>query len=74
MSSLFQFKASCVDSTDSLDCLRTADAKLLLDASTSIGSANFLGTCTFVPVVDGTFIIERPTVTLKRGRLNGVGF
>ena len=74
MSSLYQFKASCVNSTDSLDCLRTVDATLLLNASTSIGAANFLGTCTFVPVVDRSFIIERPTATLKRGRLNGVGF
>ena len=74
MSSLFKFEASCVDSTESLDCLRVADATLLLNASTSIGSASFLGTCTFVPVVDGTFIIERPTVTLRRGRLNGVCF
>ncbi len=32
-----------------------------------------MGTYTFVPVVDGTFITERPLVTLQRGKVNGVG-
>ncbi|KAG0695775.1 Alpha/Beta hydrolase protein [Suillus ampliporus] len=31
----------------------------------------FFGTIVFVPVVDGTFIVERPTVTISKGRLNG---
>ncbi|CCM01825.1 uncharacterized protein FIBRA_03893 [Fibroporia radiculosa] len=33
--------------------------------------AGYYGTFVFVPVVDGTFIVERPTVTITGGRLNG---
>lgn len=32
----------------------------------------FFGTFVFVPVVDGTFIVERPTVTLNNKKFNGV--
>lgn len=30
------------------------------------------GTFVFVAVIDGTFIVERPTVTLEKRRVNGV--
>ncbi|KAJ7178153.1 alpha/beta-hydrolase [Mycena filopes] len=62
---------SCQSSRDSLACLRSTDASALLAAATHIGSSGFLGTFTFLPVIDGTFIVERPTATLQRGRVNG---
>ncbi|KAJ7154747.1 alpha/beta-hydrolase [Mycena filopes] len=62
----------CADAANTLDCLRAAPAPLLLAADTTLGVAGFMGTYTFVPVVDGTFIVERPSVTLnQRGRANG---
>jgi hypothetical protein len=63
---------SCTHSAGSLDCLRKVDASLLLDTDTRIGFKNFLGTYSFVPVIDYDFIVERPMETLSRGRLNGV--
>ncbi|KAA1475672.1 alpha/beta-hydrolase [Dentipellis sp. KUC8613] len=62
--------ANCTDSADTLDCLRGANASLLTSAEVPIDKANFLGTFTFVPVLDDDFLLERPTVTLQRGRLN----
>lgn len=38
-----------------------------------MAGAAFYGTFLFVPVVDGTFIVERPTVTLNKKKFNGVG-
>ena len=38
----------------------------------NINLAGVYGTFVFVPVIDGSFIIERPTVTLERRRVNGV--
>lgn len=38
-----------------------------------IDNAGFAGTYVFVPVVDGKFIVERPSVTLNKKRFNGVG-
>ncbi|KAJ7507092.1 Alpha/Beta hydrolase protein [Mycena galericulata] len=61
----------CEASGDSIACLRGVDAASLLAAGTQIGAKSALGTYTFVPVVDGTFIIERPTETLHRGQVNG---
>ena len=48
------------------------DAQALESANDNLATSAFYGTFIFVPVVDGTFIIERPTVTLSKGRVNGV--
>jgi carboxylesterase type B len=63
---------SCGSNSDTLSCLRTADVDTLLTLNYNINSDGFFGTFVFVPVVDGTFIMERPTVTINKGRLNGV--
>ncbi|TFY71854.1 hypothetical protein EVG20_g1159 [Dentipellis fragilis] len=63
-------KANCTNPTDTLSCLREVNAIALAAAEVSIDSANFLGLFTFVPVIDGDFLVERPTVTLQRGKLN----
>lgn len=41
-------------------------------ANMNLNLGQFFGTYAFVPVVDGTFIVERPTVTLEKRRVNGV--
>ncbi|KAA1475671.1 alpha/beta-hydrolase [Dentipellis sp. KUC8613] len=61
---------NCNQSADSLDCLREVDAAALVTAEAAVDSSNFLGLFSFVPVVDDEFLVERPTVTLQRGRLN----
>lgn len=42
------------------------------NAGNVVGASGLKSTFLFVPVVDGTFIVERPTVTLKRRAHNGV--
>ncbi|KAI9572480.1 Alpha/Beta hydrolase protein [Boletus coccyginus] len=63
--------AGCSSSSDSLSCLRSASASALSDVNNQIEGNGFYGTATFVPVVDGTLIVERPTETLGKGKHNG---
>ncbi|KAH7920073.1 alpha/beta-hydrolase [Leucogyrophana mollusca] len=53
-----------------LACLRAAPVDTLQTLNSEINLSGFYGTFVFVPVVDGTFIVERPTVTIGRGKLN----
>ena len=69
---LTKASSSCSSAQDTLDCLRTVDVNLLQNANAVISTSGFLGTFVFVPVVDGTFITERPTELLKAGKVNGV--
>ncbi|KAG1732237.1 Alpha/Beta hydrolase protein [Suillus paluster] len=62
---------NCSSSSDTLSCLRAADTSTLQTLNYNININGFSGTFVFVPVVDGTFIVERPTVTISKGRLNG---
>ncbi|KAG0708779.1 Alpha/Beta hydrolase protein [Suillus ampliporus] len=62
---------NCSSSSDTLSCLRAADINTLETLNYNINLDGFFGTFVFVPVVDGTFIVERPTVTISKGRLNG---
>ncbi|KAF4615614.1 hypothetical protein D9613_012895 [Agrocybe pediades] len=64
-------QAGCSHSIDTLACLRSVPATTLLQIDSAIGQASFLGTYAFVPVVDGSFIAERPSKTLRRGSVNG---
>ncbi|KAF9224462.1 alpha/beta-hydrolase [Gyrodon lividus] len=61
----------CGSSSDTLSCLREADVNTMETLNYYMNVAGLFGTCVFVPVVDGTFIVERPTVTISKGRLNG---
>ncbi|KAG1856414.1 Alpha/Beta hydrolase protein [Suillus subluteus] len=62
---------NCTSSSDTLSCLRAADVNTLQTLNYNINVNDFFGMFAFVPVVDGTFILERPTVTIRKGRLNG---
>jgi len=52
-------------------CLRAADATVLETANTNINSGGFFGTFLIVPVIDGDFITQRPTLSLIEGKVNG---
>ncbi|KAH7920758.1 alpha/beta-hydrolase [Leucogyrophana mollusca] len=60
-----------VPNCTTLACLRAAPVDTLQTLNIEINLSGFYGTFVFVPVVDGTFIVERPTVTIGRGKLNG---
>ncbi|KAF5360642.1 hypothetical protein D9756_005136 [Leucocoprinus leucothites] len=64
-------QTGCSSASDALACLRQADVDVLNAANNNITAAGFYGLLTFTPVVDGTFLTDRPTVLLKRGKLNG---
>ena len=55
-----------------MSCLRAADASTLEIFNNNISLSGFAGTFLWVPVVDGEFIVERPTETLRKGQVNGV--
>ncbi len=48
------------------------DGVLLQSVNSNIILNAFYGTFTLVPVVDGTFIMARPTEALRKGKVNGV--
>ncbi|KAJ7769912.1 Alpha/Beta hydrolase protein [Mycena metata] len=62
-------KTNCTAAEDSLACLRSADAASLIAAHESIIGVGFR--VKFVPVVDGDFITQRPTLSLAQGLVNG---
>ncbi|KAF8628592.1 hypothetical protein AX15_003815 [Amanita polypyramis BW_CC] len=64
-------QTGCSSSSNSLECLRNTDVTRLQNANTKVGTSVFYGTHVFVPVVDGTFITQRPTLALRAGKVNG---
>ncbi|KAJ7616846.1 alpha beta-hydrolase [Mycena polygramma] len=64
-------QTNCAAAADVMACLRSADANALQTANTQINNGGFFGTFLFVPVVDGTFITQRPTLSLQQGKVNG---
>ncbi|KIL64433.1 hypothetical protein M378DRAFT_11449 [Amanita muscaria Koide BX008] len=66
----------CSSSSNTIECLRTTDAALLQTANKNAVTAFIVGSSlqfsmTFGPVVDGTFITQRPTEAFKKRKLNG---
>ncbi|KAJ3732159.1 Alpha/Beta hydrolase protein [Lentinula guzmanii] len=64
-------QANCSSKEDSLACLREVDATTLENINTAINGAGFYGLFVFIPVIDGSFITQRPTESLKQGKVNG---
>ncbi|KAJ3995089.1 Alpha/Beta hydrolase protein [Lentinula boryana] len=64
-------QANCSSKEDSLACLREVDATDLENINLAINEAGFFGLFVFVPVVDGSFITQRPTESLRQGKVNG---
>lgn len=63
---------SCSNATDAFYCLVFADTELLQSVNLALCEAYFYGAWTFVPVVDGDFIQERPLQAIAEGKLNSV--
>ncbi|KAJ7205923.1 cephalosporin esterase [Mycena haematopus] len=59
----------CANAAD-LTCLRAVDSATLATVNSNIIAAGFVGTFTFVPVVDETFITRTPTTALAQGKVN----
>ncbi|KAF7335497.1 COesterase domain-containing protein [Mycena venus] len=64
-------QTNCTTATDSLACLRAVAATTLETANNNINAGGFFGTFLLVPVIDGTFITQRPTLSLLQGKVNG---
>ncbi|KAI0313761.1 alpha/beta-hydrolase [Amylostereum chailletii] len=60
----------CTGNEDTLACLRSVNASALQAVDITIGRSNFMGVFTLVPVIDGSFIVERPLATLQKNRTN----
>ena len=52
--------------------MRNASSADLQAVNVAVANTSFYGMDNFVPVVDGTFITQRPTLALKSGKLNTV--
>ncbi|KAK0211801.1 Alpha/Beta hydrolase protein [Armillaria fumosa] len=64
-------RANCTSATNSLECLRNTGVNVLEQINTDLCSSGFFGTFVFVPVVDGDFIKQSPTLALDDGKVNG---
>jgi len=62
----------CNHAPDSFTCLVSVDSDTLNSANDAVALSAFYQTFIFAPVVDRTFIVERPTVTIDRQTVNGV--
>lgn len=69
--------AGCSDGEDVsssetvFECLSTVDSDALQNASAQVSARALFGQWAFIPVTDGTFIQDRPTVQLLSGNVNG---
>jgi len=68
--SMVASQSGCSGINATLKCLRSISATTLNQVANNIEQSNFFGVFTFVPVIDGSFIVERPTVTLSKGHRN----
>ncbi|KAJ7743438.1 Alpha/Beta hydrolase protein [Mycena maculata] len=64
-------QTSCTGATDSMACLRATDSTALKIVNTNISGEAFYASYTFLPVVDGEFITQRPTLSFSEGKVNG---
>jgi carboxylesterase type B len=67
----FVSAAGCANSTDKLQCLRQADTQVVQNASAKVSEASSFGMFAFVPVTDGSFVRQLPTVQLASKALKG---
>ncbi|KAJ6572346.1 Alpha/Beta hydrolase protein [Mycena capillaripes] len=64
-------QTNCTTAADTMACLRSVDISVLQAANSQINNKGFYGTFSFVPVVDGSFIAQRPTLSLLQNKVNG---
>ncbi|TRM70559.1 cephalosporin esterase [Schizophyllum amplum] len=61
--------SGCAAHPRPLDCLRSMDASIKSAAEMDVSSKRLHGTFTFQPVVDNTFVIQRPSEVLAQRRM-----
>ncbi|KAJ7254594.1 Alpha/Beta hydrolase protein [Mycena rebaudengoi] len=64
-------QTNCIAAEDSVACLRSVEATVLEAVNENISAAGFSWTLSLLPVVDGEFIRQRPTLALSQGKVNG---
>ncbi|KAJ7163554.1 Alpha/Beta hydrolase protein [Mycena crocata] len=64
-------QANCTAAAESMACLRALDATALDNVNHNVSPSTFLETQKFLPVVDGEFVKQRPTMSLSQGKVNG---
>ncbi|KAF8144537.1 Alpha/Beta hydrolase protein [Mycena galopus ATCC 62051] len=64
-------RTNCTTAADTMACLRSVDISVLQMANSQINKEGFYGTFSFGPVVDGSFITQRPTLSLQQNKVNG---
>ncbi|KAJ7931193.1 Alpha/Beta hydrolase protein [Mycena leptocephala] len=64
-------ESNCTSAADAMACLRSADADVLQATNIKINNDAFFGTIPLAPVVDGSFIKQRPTLSLLQRKVNG---
>ncbi|KAK0463607.1 Alpha/Beta hydrolase protein [Desarmillaria tabescens] len=64
-------RTNCTSAANSLTCLRNANVNVLEQINIDLCVSGFFGTFVFVPVVDGEFIRQRPTIAMREGKVNG---
>ncbi|KAJ7056802.1 Alpha/Beta hydrolase protein [Mycena amicta] len=64
-------QTNCSSSADAMKCLRTVNIERLQAINKNVNAKGFFGTFSFVPVVDGQFVQQRPSLALAEGKVNG---
>ena len=65
-------QAGCsAKNSSSFDCLSSVDTATMQNASALVTGVARYGVWNFVPVTDGTFLTQRPSQQLLKGRTNG---
>jgi len=67
-------QSNCTSATDSFACLVAVPVETISDINVAINSAAFFGVFTVVPVIDGTFIVRRPSESIALGLVNGQAY
>ncbi|KAF2503018.1 carboxylesterase family protein [Lophium mytilinum] len=67
----FAKAAGCASAKSVFQCLVKADTAALQNASGTVSESGAFGTFAFLPVIDGSFIQQRPTVQLLTKKLQG---
>lgn len=60
----------CSGAQDTFSCLTSVDELTFANASNAISAAAYFGYWDWVPVVDGTFLTDRPTQLIQQGKYN----
>jgi hypothetical protein len=59
--------------SSAFECLVAADTTILQNASGTVSTTQgYFGSFAFLPVIDGNYIQERPSLQLSQGRVSGV--